>query len=144
VTAFLNGDAVRAPDPRGRPVVDDSFLVMFNAHHEALDFTVPPAEYGAWWGALADTADDDGGLEQSDAYRPGEVVVVAARSVVVLRRPRDTAEQASTVVLTGVQEEVRLPGPTSASRALSAPGATLPPPRPAPRLEPATRVRLQW
>ncbi len=36
VTMFLNGDAITEPDRRGQRIVDDSFLVLFNAHHEPL------------------------------------------------------------------------------------------------------------
>jgi len=28
---FLNGDAITEPDPRGQPVRDDSFLLLFSA-----------------------------------------------------------------------------------------------------------------
>ena len=27
--------------PRGEPIVDDSFLLLFNAHHEDVDFLLP-------------------------------------------------------------------------------------------------------
>src|ERR1700753_1269333 len=38
VAAFLNGDAITAPDSRGQRVVDDSFLLCFNAHCEDVEF----------------------------------------------------------------------------------------------------------
>ncbi|MGO4754962.1 glycogen-debranching protein, partial [Streptomyces sp. 2MCAF27] len=41
LTVFLNGSAISEPGPRGERITDDSFLLMFNAHHEPLDFTVP-------------------------------------------------------------------------------------------------------
>ncbi|MEW6475492.1 MAG: glycogen debranching protein GlgX [Actinomycetota bacterium] len=34
VGVFLNGEEIPDPDPRGRRIVDDSFLVLFNAHLE--------------------------------------------------------------------------------------------------------------
>ena len=43
---FLNGDAIPTPNERGERVVDDSFYVMFNAHHEALTFTLPEEKWG--------------------------------------------------------------------------------------------------
>jgi glycogen operon protein len=43
---FYNGDAIPEPDPRGQRQVDDSFLVVYNGHHEALPFTLPSEEYG--------------------------------------------------------------------------------------------------
>ncbi len=41
VAVFLNGDAISEPDPRGEPVVDDSFLILLNSDHEPLDFLLP-------------------------------------------------------------------------------------------------------
>ncbi|MCL2595899.1 MAG: glycogen debranching protein GlgX, partial [Promicromonosporaceae bacterium] len=49
IAVFLNGDAIRETDRRGRQQVDDSFLLLFNAHYEPLDFALPSAEYGQQW-----------------------------------------------------------------------------------------------
>src|SRR5262249_24730495 len=38
----LNGNAIPAPNARGERIVDDSFCLLFNAHHEPLDFVLPP------------------------------------------------------------------------------------------------------
>ncbi len=46
---FLNGDAITEPDPRGRRVRDDSFLLLINAGSEPVEFTLPGAEYGERW-----------------------------------------------------------------------------------------------
>ena len=101
VTVFLNGDRILEPGPRGERIVDDSFLVMFNAHYEPLDIVVPPAEYGTWWTLVLDTADGDHG--GGDSFGPGAVVTVEARSTVVLSRPVSavapaTAESENTAV----------------------------------------------
>ena len=36
---------------------DDSFILMFNAHHEAIDFTLPPEHFGMKWKLLVDTTE---------------------------------------------------------------------------------------
>ncbi len=41
VAVFLNGEAIDAPDARGERVVDDSFLLCFNAHDECVEFVTP-------------------------------------------------------------------------------------------------------
>ena len=41
MTVFLNGERIMEPDTRGQQMLDDSFLVVFNAHHETLDVTIP-------------------------------------------------------------------------------------------------------
>jgi len=53
--AFLNGKAIQTPDDRGRSIVDDSFLLLFNAHTEGVQWTIP-AEYGKAWRLVLDTA----------------------------------------------------------------------------------------
>lgn len=53
---FLNGLAIAEPDARGAQVRDESFLLLFNAHHEALAFTLPPDQFGETWECVLDTA----------------------------------------------------------------------------------------
>jgi isoamylase len=82
---FLNGEEIPDPGPRGERITDDSFLIFFNAFHEAIDFTVPNGDYGDAWVAEIDTSDP--GLEEGSlSLKAGEVINVAARSVLVLRR----------------------------------------------------------
>ncbi len=84
--AFLNGGAIPTPDGRGNRVRDDSFLLLFNAHYEPVDFTIPDEEYGEAWEIAVSTARplahdiDDAGVKASDT------VEVDARSILVLRR----------------------------------------------------------
>jgi isoamylase len=80
---FLNGKSRASPDPRGRRVVDDSFYLIFNAHHEPLDFYLPGPEWGRTWTRVLDTA--TGWCEDGETLAAGDRVRVEARSVVVLR-----------------------------------------------------------
>jgi isoamylase len=81
---FLNGDALRETDDDGKPVRDDSFILLFNAHSEALTFTMPAASFGAAWKGIIDTTVDSGRREQSVAA--SEPIEVAGRSMLVLCR----------------------------------------------------------
>ncbi|GAB2466432.1 glycogen debranching protein GlgX [Xylanimonas ulmi] len=81
---FLNGDAMRETDRRGSPLVDDAFLLLFNAHSDPLDFVLPPAAYGARWTTVLDT---DGALSRRKSHPAGTAVTVESRTVVVLTRP---------------------------------------------------------
>jgi glycogen operon protein len=89
---FLNGDAIPEPGRRGERVVDDSFLVAFNANADPLVFTVPGEVYGEGWLVALDTSDDQAGsvsvFEDATTLLPGVEVTVTGRSVVLLRRPR--------------------------------------------------------
>ena len=84
VGVFLNGEAIDDPDPRGERIVDDSFYVLFNAHHEPLRFVLPKENWGKDWTPVLDTAGTQ--TEEQQPYKAGEEVGVEARSLKVLRR----------------------------------------------------------
>ncbi|WP_145227287.1 glycogen debranching protein GlgX [Rudaeicoccus suwonensis] len=83
---FLNGEAIRTPDENGREVVDDHFLLLFNGHHEDVEFTIPEQPSDSEWHVALHTAD----LAQRDGdttYDAGAVLTVPSRSVVILQAP---------------------------------------------------------
>nr|WP_296771984.1 glycogen debranching protein GlgX [Rhodococcus sp. (in: high G+C Gram-positive bacteria)] len=84
LTAFLNGDGIPEPNQRGERVVDDSFLLCFNAHHETIEFQTPDGEYAKEWTVALDTAVPTGSSE--NVIEAGTPVKVAARSLLVLRK----------------------------------------------------------
>jgi glycogen operon protein len=77
----LDGEAITECDARGEPIRDDSFLVVFNAHHEPLDFCMPDA--GERWIRVLDTAD---AFNEGDTPAAGDAAAVEARSIAVFRR----------------------------------------------------------
>ena len=88
VMVFLNGEAIAEPDVRGEPVVDDSFLVMYNAAPEPVVFTLPPREFGEVWTCVADT---DHTLGAGREVKAGKKVKITGRSTLVLMRPMNGA-----------------------------------------------------
>ena len=84
LAVFLNGDAIAEPDGRGEPVSGSSFLMLFNAHHERLDFTVPSAAYGEIWESELDTAMPF--YSDRPRLKPGASATLEARSLLVVRR----------------------------------------------------------
>ena len=84
VAVFLNGDAITAPGLRGERVVDDSFLLCFNAHDETVEFVMPPTDYAREWTATLDTNHPRG--EGDRVLNDGETLAVPARSLIVLRK----------------------------------------------------------
>jgi len=81
--AFLNGAELRVRDAHGEPVLDDSYLVLFNADADPIDFTLPPRRFGLNWTLELSTADPHAS-ERSFLAR--EVVRVDGRSLLLLRR----------------------------------------------------------
>lgn len=90
IAVFLNGDAISEPDPRGEPVVDDSFLILLNSNYEPLDFLLPPKEYGESWTVAVDTATATGGASE-EPQAAGSTVRLESRSTLVLTRRRQVA-----------------------------------------------------
>ncbi len=86
---FLNGDAISEPDPRGEPVRDDSFLLLFSADSQPCRFTLPGPKFGGSWAVVLDS----GAAPPVDPreYGAGAEVLVAPRAMVVLRRDGEPA-----------------------------------------------------
>jgi isoamylase len=84
VTVFLNGHGIPDMDARGQRVIDDSFLMCFNAHYEPIEFTLPPKEFGAAWTTVISTASPQT-ADEPDLHKAGATLSLAARSVLVLR-----------------------------------------------------------
>ena len=84
IGVYLNGDAIPGVDSRGESVKDDSFYLLFNAHHEAMDFILPEGPWGKRFESVFDTTRHESGRPR--AMSAGSKVRVEARSVAVLRR----------------------------------------------------------
>ena len=84
VAVFLNGDAITAPDARGERVVDDSFLLCFNAHSSEVEFVTPHDDYAQEWTVDLDTNDPVGDADLVVAAE--EKILVPSRSLLILRK----------------------------------------------------------
>jgi isoamylase len=79
---FINGLGLRCFDDYGGKMTDDSFYLIFNAGHEALDFVLPAAKFGSNWVQVFDTAEDEfSDIEKESRAR--EIVTVGASSVML-------------------------------------------------------------
>jgi glycogen operon protein len=101
LTVFLNGEGILESDQRGERVVDDSFLLIFNAHHEDAEVTLPGAGLPDRWGTVLDTVTGTVvvGTTRTSATTTvhelpddlatlggGDTLPVVARSMVLLQR----------------------------------------------------------
>ena len=84
---YLSGEALEERDQRGRIMVDDNFLLLFNAHHEEIRFTVPDDHMGCDWEILLDTRFEDGVPAERHVH-PGAVYLLQGRSVAMLASPK--------------------------------------------------------
>ncbi|MDH4252506.1 MAG: glycogen debranching protein GlgX [Nitrospira sp.] len=81
----LAGDAIAETDQKGRPIVDDTLLILLNAHHTPLAFTLPAHKRGIRWHAVLDTSLSGENEKQVSAFKGGEQHEMEARSIAVLR-----------------------------------------------------------
>ncbi|MGW2630947.1 glycogen debranching protein GlgX [Streptomyces chattanoogensis] len=87
LTVFLNGSSISEPGPRGEPISDDSFLLMFNAHEQDKEFTVP-VHHGRQWQVVVDTDRPRAAADGRGAkVKAGDLLTLTGRSLLVLQRP---------------------------------------------------------
>lgn len=79
---YLNGKGIHTAHADGSAVVDDSFYLIFNAHHEPLDFKLPPSKYGKKWEMVLNTAT---GEDPKAMFDPEAIVKADARSLLLFK-----------------------------------------------------------
>ncbi|HEY5332655.1 MAG TPA: hypothetical protein VIJ21_03845, partial [Solirubrobacterales bacterium] len=72
-------------DEGGERITDDSFLVLFNASDDPVDFRLPTRRFGAMWVVELTTAEPQR-LPEGERVAPRSAVSVAGWSTVLLRR----------------------------------------------------------
>jgi glycogen operon protein len=81
----LAGDAISEKDEKGRPIIDDTLLILLNAHHAPLAFTLPAHKRGIRWCPLLDTAIATDTEKEVTGFKGGEHYEMDARSIAILR-----------------------------------------------------------
>lgn len=82
---ILSGDAGEFDVRTGREEQDDTFLVLLNAYHGEVPYTLPPPSLGRGWEVLIDTATATG-LGDREVWAAGARYPLRPRSMAVLRR----------------------------------------------------------
>jgi isoamylase len=81
---FLNGEGLTTPNERGERIIDDTFLLLFNAEHTPAHFRACDETWGKRWQVVLDTA--IGFPDDRRQYVAGETIELTPRSVVLLIR----------------------------------------------------------
>jgi glycogen operon protein len=84
---LLAGQAIDEQDVRGQKVIDDDLLILMNAHHEQIPFTLPDQQGGARWQAQLDT-DFDTGFAPEGSFGSRDAYPLQGRSFALLIRFR--------------------------------------------------------
>ncbi|HYG20782.1 MAG TPA: glycogen debranching protein GlgX [Ohtaekwangia sp.] len=86
MAVYFNGRDLHSVGPTGEPVIDDSFYVIFNAHHEPLEYKLPESRYGKQWTLVLDTSQPSFNKDNK-TYKPGGTIEVNSRSILLLSHP---------------------------------------------------------
>jgi isoamylase len=86
LTVFLNGEVIPTPDQFGRRIIDSSFFLIFNAHWEAVTFTLPGDKWGKNWHREISTDDLSEADGDAKVIVADSTILVEPRSLVVLSR----------------------------------------------------------
>jgi glycogen operon protein len=78
LAVLLNGAAITEPGPRGEPITDQSFLLLFNANDQPVTFTLPAAGTAAGWVVVVDTASADATAAADDGQPAGSLLGAAS------------------------------------------------------------------
>lgn len=97
---YLNGHGIAGVDGRGQQIVDDHFLLYFNADGEA-PVTLPPDEYADAWDVVIDTG---GSADEDGTFRAGTTFTLPHRSMVVLREHREPEVEPDSSVAASVAQ----------------------------------------
>ncbi|WP_066380151.1 MULTISPECIES: glycogen debranching protein GlgX [unclassified Anabaena] len=81
---FLNGEGIATPGPHGERIMDESFLLFFNAHYEPLEFALPSSLKDRAWQIIIDT-NETRFLQHRHLVSGYQTVPMVERSLVVLR-----------------------------------------------------------
>jgi glycogen operon protein len=80
LAVFLSGKGLDERDERGRTIVDTDFLVMVNAHYEAVEFKLPAQPEGARWKLRIDTTNAKFETEER-VLAPGDTYALQGRAL---------------------------------------------------------------
>ena len=85
VMIYLNGSDIPEVDWYGNQMVDNNFILIFNAHYEPIMFTLPDERYGKKWRLVVDTHNPKG---PELNYEAGFAITAQSRSFLLLMSDR--------------------------------------------------------
>jgi glycogen operon protein len=84
----LAGDAIEELDARGNRIVDQTLLILLNAHYEPIPFVLPAHRPDVQWEVVVDTKEATG-RRRHQLVRGRESYELEARSLTLLRLRRE-------------------------------------------------------
>ncbi|MDR9500853.1 MAG: glycogen debranching protein GlgX [Desulfurivibrionaceae bacterium] len=81
---FLAGDALEEQDEKGNPIIDSRFLLLVNAHDQAIDFIIPDFLPATSWRVVLDTSTPTGGPAEKQPWQAKVSYPLLEHSLVLL------------------------------------------------------------
>ncbi|MDP1652886.1 MAG: glycogen debranching protein GlgX [Rhodocyclaceae bacterium] len=82
---YLSGESLGEVDARGKAIRDDNFILLFNAHHERIDFKLPALCERCVWQSVLDTH-YHAGLDVDGSFAGGDTYPLEGRTLALLRQ----------------------------------------------------------
>jgi isoamylase len=91
---FMSGETMQEQTPRGEPVSDENFVLLMNAHHEPILFTLPQIQEPSTWRAIVDTSWNE--LNTRTVHKGGASYGIQPRSLALLVEHKTKPERRAT------------------------------------------------
>jgi isoamylase len=112
IGVMLCGDSLDIHDYFGQRIVDETFLLYFNAHHEDVRVTLTGAEETRWQ-LVIDTTTEEGFVENGTSHSGGQELAIGARSLVLLEQRSGSDSEARATLYHGLAKSQGTPAPKS-------------------------------
>ncbi|MCW2539154.1 MAG: glycogen debranching enzyme GlgX [Frankiales bacterium] len=89
VGMYLDGRGLRHRGSRGEKLIDDSYLMLLHSGDEPVDFVLPGSPWADRYPVVLDTGATGGEPSPGVIFAGGATIILAARTVLVLRADRD-------------------------------------------------------
>ncbi|MCE9534615.1 MAG: glycogen debranching enzyme GlgX, partial [Planctomycetes bacterium] len=104
----LAGDLIGDVDERGEPIRGETLMLLLNAHHEAIPFTLPPTKVEHHWECLIET------FEPGASVKPlsgGDQFELKGRSLAVFRTVllEETGQPVTAIQVESLRKEIDSP-----------------------------------
>jgi glycogen operon protein len=81
---FLDGHGIIVPDERGEPILDDTYLILFHAAPESMQFALPGMKWGKAWRRVFDT--ERGFADHHEQFAAGEKIELLGHCLWLMER----------------------------------------------------------
>jgi glycogen operon protein len=86
IAVLFNGETLGTVDEMGKPLTDDTFLLVLNSYHDAVSYKLPPSPHNRGWRNLLDTNNLESPFSNGPVEKDPEI---AGRSLRLLRESRE-------------------------------------------------------